>query len=586
MALTPEQLRSLPTILIQCQAFSIDTDPSVDDYDSIPGYTGSLDPSSPRDLLIAIPATSYMDYNAATNEYMSRLYFTETMGGVLGSNTMQGHNVLFDWQNGRIGFAESSCTYDKREVPDVAEDPGFPTDCEVGDPLLTEPCIETVDKRVCKYNYHGIKIIGNETWTAVVRSPGNEAGVSCSAAAKSTNGDEAGSENIFCGGEGVCTERRSCELTCAEADEALKIAPVLAVPRGRRKSSLCGDSGWSACDYNCMQTRVVSKAFSDGNCHEQSRERRACHIGACAHADPCKVPFLVHVVMVFRGGSAAMWSEDADEAVALALEQAFAFHAGEKFFTAGDVHVAMALPWYQDPDEMEIALGPFDGSSVDLTTKLGLRVIVEISMFNSRAVSTKKNSSSTYFEAFANLTDRIRSHRHQCTREDLFPLARKASKTKLVLEDPDFFRQFVKELQRLDNKWLEPFGPLLADESNNVTGSRVLTVWTIPTRVDDEVNFHGPRRPFINRMLSLLQFFLILSASPFVMVSFVNALNVAHEFILAFRRHGRRALGRAQHNNPNPNDVESSIIIGTENLHITYKVTRPSRRARSFVPAK
>ena len=101
MTLTKEQLQSLPTILLQCQAYSRDEDPSIQDYDSIPGYAGRLDPSSPKDLLIAIPATSYMDYSPITKRYMSRLYFTESVGGVLGSNTMQGHNVLFDWQNGR-----------------------------------------------------------------------------------------------------------------------------------------------------------------------------------------------------------------------------------------------------------------------------------------------------------------------------------------------------------------------------------------------------------------------------------------------------------------------------------------------------
>ena len=101
MALTKEQLQSLPTILLQCQAYSLDDDPSIQNYDSIPGYAGRLDPSSPKDLLIAIPATSYMDYSPITKRYMSRLYFTESVGGVLGSNTMQGHNVLFDWQNGR-----------------------------------------------------------------------------------------------------------------------------------------------------------------------------------------------------------------------------------------------------------------------------------------------------------------------------------------------------------------------------------------------------------------------------------------------------------------------------------------------------
>lgn len=57
LALTPEQLHALPTVLIQCQSYSFDDDPSIAEYDNIPGYTGSLDPDSPRDLLIAIPAT-------------------------------------------------------------------------------------------------------------------------------------------------------------------------------------------------------------------------------------------------------------------------------------------------------------------------------------------------------------------------------------------------------------------------------------------------------------------------------------------------------------------------------------------------
>ena len=98
--LTAEQLRTLPTILIQAHSFTQKVDPSIDDYNSIPGYTGNLDPSSPNDLLIAIPATSYMDYSPITKLYTSRVYFTETTGGVLGSNAMQGHNVVFDWGNG------------------------------------------------------------------------------------------------------------------------------------------------------------------------------------------------------------------------------------------------------------------------------------------------------------------------------------------------------------------------------------------------------------------------------------------------------------------------------------------------------
>lgn len=95
--LTQDELQKLPSILVQCHAYFCGKDPSIDDYDAIPGYAGHLDPSSPEDLLIAIPATSYMDYSPTTKLYTSRLYFTETAGGVLGSNAMQGHNVVFDW---------------------------------------------------------------------------------------------------------------------------------------------------------------------------------------------------------------------------------------------------------------------------------------------------------------------------------------------------------------------------------------------------------------------------------------------------------------------------------------------------------
>jgi len=72
------------------KAYDVRLDPSVKDPASIVGYAGNLDPSSPTDLLIAIPATNYMEFSPRSKQYASRVYFTETSGGVLGSNTMQG----------------------------------------------------------------------------------------------------------------------------------------------------------------------------------------------------------------------------------------------------------------------------------------------------------------------------------------------------------------------------------------------------------------------------------------------------------------------------------------------------------------
>ena len=57
MSLTPQQLCSLPTILIQCQVYSLDIDPSTDDYNSILSYSERFNSLLSKDLLIPIPAT-------------------------------------------------------------------------------------------------------------------------------------------------------------------------------------------------------------------------------------------------------------------------------------------------------------------------------------------------------------------------------------------------------------------------------------------------------------------------------------------------------------------------------------------------
>lgn len=41
------------------------------------------------------------------------------MGGVLGANVMRDHNVVFDYDNHLVGFAEGVCDY-KADVADPA----------------------------------------------------------------------------------------------------------------------------------------------------------------------------------------------------------------------------------------------------------------------------------------------------------------------------------------------------------------------------------------------------------------------------------------------------------------------------------
>ena len=596
MTLTQEQLRGLPTILIQCQAYSLDTDPSIDDYDSIPGYAGRLDPSSPKDLLIAIPATSYMDYSPITKRYMSRLYFTESVGGVLGSNTMQGHNVLFDWQNGRIGFAESSCTYDKKDVPAVAEDSGFATDCQVGPPILTKPCIDSVDRRMCKLNPTGIALLGKETWTAVVESPGNDAGVSCVEAAMETGkrrNNEFDDPIVSCDGRGLCQEERPCQLTCAQAQKAVEVEPLSYIPDGQLSS--CGNSEWSACDYGCMQTRIMSSVFTDGICHEVSREARPCHIGACSRSDPCRVPFIVHLVLAFREGSVSNWSRTAEEILATGLVNSVRRRSNEQLFAIGDVNVITALPWYEDEND---------------SVKFGVKVVVEISMFNSFADADNKPSSyddaETSTEAqlatmLRNFTDRLRGRKPPatCYEEELYPLAKKALQAKETMREDRFVVTLVEELRRTGQRYeRSAFGPI-STNTYDTSYTRLISVWTIRTGIEEEINYFGPTKPFTAKLFGFLQNSILLSAAFFVLMTLWSCVLSVHEYFTGQRHNislpmviipsifrGRRhnaPLGVRVEDPKDLNDVEP-FIMETSDVELTaqqerkYKLTTPKKR--------
>ena len=124
IALTPDELLALPTILIQLSgdatlntALSPNGDPS-----TVIGLAGSLDPTRPFDVIVAVPPSHYMEWDSRLSKYVGRFYINEGGESVLGANTMMGHNVAFDMDNYRIGWAESHCDYSK-----LIADNGFPS---------------------------------------------------------------------------------------------------------------------------------------------------------------------------------------------------------------------------------------------------------------------------------------------------------------------------------------------------------------------------------------------------------------------------------------------------------------------------
>ena len=111
---TREQTETLPTIIIQLSGVSErnqQVQDEADDHDVIPGLASSVDPDHPMDVLVAIPPLHYLEYDRKKGIYQSRFYVTERSGGVIGANTMMGHDAYVDIDKKHIGWAESQCQY-------------------------------------------------------------------------------------------------------------------------------------------------------------------------------------------------------------------------------------------------------------------------------------------------------------------------------------------------------------------------------------------------------------------------------------------------------------------------------------------
>ncbi|CAJ1959392.1 unnamed protein product [Cylindrotheca closterium] len=107
--LSAADLEKMPTVILQLVASS---DENGDKDYKTPGLAGAMDDSNPYDVLLAIPPSHYMEYDDEDETYTPRIFLDksgETF--TLGANAMMGHDVLFDAENDRIGWAESSCNY-------------------------------------------------------------------------------------------------------------------------------------------------------------------------------------------------------------------------------------------------------------------------------------------------------------------------------------------------------------------------------------------------------------------------------------------------------------------------------------------
>ena len=120
--LTESQVRSLPTIILQFQAYQGPN--KLKNRENL-FLANELDKDNPDDILVAFPASHYMEYNSNTRMYRPRISFENMEGSVIGANMMQGHDVTFDLIKDRIGFAEAlTCIFDGEYGSEYDTGPG------------------------------------------------------------------------------------------------------------------------------------------------------------------------------------------------------------------------------------------------------------------------------------------------------------------------------------------------------------------------------------------------------------------------------------------------------------------------------
>jgi hypothetical protein len=485
LLLSDDQLRRLPTILIQMTAFDSRKDPSQGPASDTIGYAGNLDPTAPYDILLAIPATNYMEYSPTTGLYTSRLYFTETQGGVLGANAMQGHNVVFDWENGRIGFSESTCDYQDEHsalrIKGTHESQEFSNDCVMAKPVMKKACIENLDTSSCQQNPNQL-LAGTEIWIRAVERYGTDSGMSCQdIVLLDTPHRGELPPHIECM-DGLCAEFRPCQISCQDVAVATKNLESQGNP--------C-PSAWSACDKSCKQSLIHSTLRADGVCHATAHSiRRDCHIGACGKDDPCRVPYLVHVTLGFRGADRNLWTTDASETLARSLVETVR-HVGKMDkvpFSEGDVNIMMSSPWHEEKEG-------------DHAVEIGLKIVVQISFFNENAKFIGKTQ-----EDKAEPSNRRRRHlplidneslfsqskqKSTCVENDLYPLAHSALSVHSAIQNEHFMWALMGEMKRAEggdqNYAKSPFNHLY-NENDLITQSHVISSWTIRTEVEESAS--------------------------------------------------------------------------------------------------
>jgi len=366
-------------------------------------------------------------------------------------------------------------------------------DCILQNPVITKSCVNAVDASSCTADNPDEVLEGVEQWAMIVEYPGTGLGLRCEEVIRKKmlpSKSQSSHLEVSCNDAGLCTSSQSCQVACRYVRPE---QPQQESPGNENAPNACSGASWGACLETCHQAKVSGTFMSDGRCHEDQskREERECHTEYCGISDPCLIPFVVHVILAFRGVDHSMWNKEAESIVIDAFSDSVKNRKHTQIFEPSDVELLMVSPWHQE------VLDDFSSTTTgEMSELLGTKIVMEVHMYNENAIvpngSMEEGSHRNDLvgdlsqKMSTMLRSKMNSRQHsECKSSDIFELAQKAHEIHFVLADDDFMRNLGESLKKhpnVDQQTPSAFSPMLT-ENRFVEESIVFSSWTIKTEV-------------------------------------------------------------------------------------------------------
>lgn len=215
---------------------------------------------------------------------------------------------------------------------------------------------------------------------------------------------------------------------------------------------------------------------------------RSCHTEYCGISDPCVIPFVVHVILAFRGIDNDEWDEIAESLLIEAVASSVKNPRGKTMFEPTDVELLMTSPWYEEiMDVNGLPTG-------DMSQLVGTKIVIEIHIHNPNSLVPFQSLNNAEPRIDSNIQERFstmfwRKHKAsqnglECRSSDLFELAQKAHEIQFFLSKKDFMPQVVNSLQKfVNNMGATTALSQLISNQKYIEESIVVSSWTIKTAI-------------------------------------------------------------------------------------------------------